>query len=155
VLAACSSKSEPDDNGGSATTTTSSSSAGTTSTSSGSGSCSVAMFSSSSSSSTSSGADADTWNNYAECFFQVYCVSCHQPGGEASEQNFNDYSAVKPVTSTIRCGVAPTLQSGCPTNGFPPPLQFPIYNATMSNPKPDDATRLRIINWINAGAPEG
>jgi hypothetical protein len=92
-------------------------------------------------------ADPDTWNNYAKAFFATYCVSCHN--GTTQVQNFNDYSQVKALTSTIRCGVAPVLESGCSDSPYPP-KQFPIG----SGPKPTDAERDRMVAWINAGAPE-
>ena len=75
-------------------------------------------------------------------------MHCHD--GTTEPQDFRQYSQVKALTSTIRCGVAPTLQSGCPTSGFPPPKQFPIG----TGPFPSDADRLRIVTWINDGAPQ-
>jgi hypothetical protein len=107
------------------------------------------------------GASHDTWNSFGKTFFATYCVECHNatiPDASADpKQNFNIYSDVTGFDKTIRCGVAPAgqLQSGCPTDGaFPPPGQFPISDAKGTNPKPSDAERLRIIAWINAGAPE-
>jgi hypothetical protein len=111
---------------------------------------------------------APTWNNFAKSFCATYCVECHSatvpcsgsacPSSEAN-QNFNLYADVVDHKALIRCGVSPVgdVQSGCPTlasGGFPPPGQFPIYNAEMSNPKPNDAERLEMIAWINAGAHE-
>jgi hypothetical protein len=101
-----------------------------------------------------------TWNNGGKAFFAKYCVECHSATdpdpSQYPNQNFNIYSDVVGLDKTIRCGVAPVgqVQSGCPANGFPPPGQFPIYNAAMSNPKPTDAERLQIIAWIDEGAPE-
>src|SRR5580692_1869297 len=92
-------------------------------------------------------ADPDTWDNYAKGFFATYCVSCHN--GTTEVQNFNDYSQVKALTATIRCGVAPVLESGCSDSPYPP-NQFPIG----SGPRPTDAERDRLVAWINAGAPE-
>jgi len=109
----------------------------------------------------------DTWNNFAKAFFATYCIECHSatvpdPTMYAN-QNFNIYADVKGLDSKIRCGVSPgdpssgvgDFQSGCPTGGaFPPPGQFPIYDSTHSNPMPTNGERLRIVDWINAGAPE-
>jgi hypothetical protein len=109
----------------------------------------------------SDGPDTDTWNNYAKGFFSKYCVECHNatvpdPGTDPN-QNFNIYSDVVGLDKTIRCGVSPAgvFQSGCSHTAFPPPGQFPISDSKGTNPKPSDAERLRIIAWINAGAPEG
>ena len=122
------------------------------------------------------GPDPDTWNNFAKAFFATYCVECHSatvPDPTVDpNQNFNIYSDVVGLDQTIRCGVSPgaasmtdpagtgpgvtpnDFQPGCPKTGFPPPGQFPIYNTTMSNPKPSSAERLRIVAWIDHGAPE-
>jgi hypothetical protein len=92
---------------------------------------------------------AVTWTSFAQPFFQSYCVSCHRPGGQASLQDFNQYSVVKANAATIRCGVAPAgmLPSGC--SGNPSAGQFPIGNG----PKPSDAERLTLLAWIDQGAP--
>jgi hypothetical protein len=113
----------------------------------------------------SDGFDVDTWNNYAQGFFATYCVLCHSATVPSPSmypnQNFNTYADVKGLAPTIRCGVAPAgqFQSGCPgapgvASGFPPPGQFPIKDSAGTNPIPDSTDRLRIIAWINAGAPE-
>jgi hypothetical protein len=85
-----------------------------------------------------------------------YCVECHNATTTEPKQNFNVYADVVGLDKTIRCGVAPAgqVQSGCPTSGFPPPGQFPISDSAGTNPKPADAERLRLIAWINAGAPQ-
>jgi hypothetical protein len=90
-----------------------------------------------------------TWTNYAQAFFQHYCVSCHNPTGTASVQDFNQYAVVKSNAALIRCGVAPMgmLPSGC--SGNPAAGQFPID----PGPKPSDAERLAIVAWIDSGAP--
>jgi hypothetical protein len=102
-------------------------------------------------------AGPDTWKSFAQGFTATYCVHCHNATTPAPSsdpgQNFNLYADVKAFASEIRCGVAPAgqLQSGCKGGGaFPPPGQFPA-----GAPYPDDAQRLRMIAWINAGAPEG
>lgn len=109
----------------------------------------------------SEGGGHDTWDNFAKGFFSTYCVECHSATipdpSKDPNQNFNLYSDVVGLDKTIRCGVAPAghVQSGCPTGGaFPPPAQFPISDAKGTNPKPSDPERLRIIAWINAGAPQ-
>jgi hypothetical protein len=106
---------------------------------------------------------ATTWNNYGECFFKTYCVSCHNSSTEMS-QNFNLYADVKNYATTVPsgctsskycgiiCGVSPMgeFQPDCPTSGFPPPGQFPIGSGAY----PTSADRLLIVNWIKAGLPE-
>jgi hypothetical protein len=94
-------------------------------------------------------AASTTWTNFAQSFFSKYCVSCHTPGGQASQQDFSMYSVVVANKTNIRCGVAPAgmLPSGC--SGTPPAGQFPIG----TGPRPTDAERNTIIAWIDAGAP--
>jgi len=38
---------------------------------------------------------------------------------------------------------------GCPAS--PPAKQFPISDSAGTNPKPSDADRDRVVDWINAG----
>ena len=92
---------------------------------------------------------APTWTTFAQPFFQKYCVSCHQPGGQASLQDFNQYSVVQANAATIRCGVAPAgmTQSSCGASLAAG--QFPIGNG----PHPTDGERLTLIAWIDAGLP--
>jgi hypothetical protein len=136
ATAACSSGGNATGSGGGATTSTASSS-GTTS--------------SSTATSTSSGdAGGDTWASYAQGFFMTYCVECHN----ATKDPNRDYTKLADVmtdAALIRCGVAPTMQTGCGPS--PPPKQFPISDAMGTNPKPTDAERLRIVAWISAGLP--
>lgn len=96
------------------------------------------------------GATGDTWGNFAQDFFATYCIECHGAGDTQ-----RDYSTMDDVIrdqEEIACGVAPTKLTGCAS--FPPPSQFPIDNATKTNPKPDTATRERLVAWIQAGLPE-
>ena len=89
-----------------------------------------------------------TWTSYAQGFFAMYCNSCHNPSGEASQQDFSQYDQVMANASAIRCGVAPTRQSGCGVT--PAPKQFPIGNG----PFPSDAERSQLVAWIDAGLPQ-
>jgi hypothetical protein len=97
----------------------------------------------------SGGASGDTWDNYAMGFFETYCWECHGAGDPL--RDYTLLSAVMAESASIRCGVTPTALSDC--TGFPPPSQFPIDNATASNPKPSDPERTRLVQWIEAGAP--
>jgi hypothetical protein len=97
------------------------------------------------------GAAADTWASYAQGFFATYCVECHSATVNPS-LNFTEYAVVKANSATIRCGAAATMQTGCGVS--PMPKQFPIPDATMSNPIPTDAERDRLIAWIEAGLPQ-
>ncbi|HZO13469.1 MAG TPA: hypothetical protein VFB62_09420 [Polyangiaceae bacterium] len=92
----------------------------------------------------------DTWSNYAYGFFETYCFECHGPGDQL--RDYSMFQAVQAESATIRCGVAPTLLSGC--DGSPAPNQFPISNATNSNQKPNAAERDRLVAWIDAGMPQ-
>ena len=93
---------------------------------------------------------ADTWSNFAQGFFQTYCVECHHPG--ATMRDYTTITDVQRDAPIIRCGVAPTLLSGC--TGSPAPGQFPISDMAGTNPKPDSATRLRLVAWLEAGLPQ-
>ena len=93
---------------------------------------------------------ADTWGSFAQGFFATYCIECHGAGDA-----LRDYTTIDDVMrdkDSIRCGVASVAQSGC--GSWPPPKQFPIDNATQSNPKPPDADRDRLVAWLEAGLPE-
>jgi hypothetical protein len=106
----------------------------------------------------------DTWCNYASGFFQTYCISCHYPGGEGNPSgtslDFNLYSDVSTNSATIRCGVAPSQDPSW--NCTVPLKQFPLPNTPCMNGAttscvrqyPTDQERSRLVNWINAGAPE-
>ena len=97
------------------------------------------------------GPTGDTWSSYAQSFFKTYCVECHNP----TRDPMRDFTAITDVqrdSTTIRCGVASTLLSGC--TGSPAPAQFPISDPSGTNPKPSDAERLRLVAWIEAGLPQ-
>ncbi len=97
------------------------------------------------------GASGDTWSSYAQGFFQTYCVECHGAGNTQ-----RDYTTIHDVLRDqleIRCGVASTKLVDCVAS-FPPQKQFPIDNASKTNPKPTDAERDRLVQWLEAGAPE-
>jgi len=88
------------------------------------------------------GPPPDTWENYAQGFFNSYCVGCHSDGAR-------DYTTMAHVTrdeAGIRCGVAPTEVDGCGM-GLPAPQQLPIGGG----PFPDDDARTRLIEWIEGG----
>jgi hypothetical protein len=95
-------------------------------------------------------ATADTWANYAQGFFRMYCISCHN----AQDSTGRDYSMQAVVAkdkAVMRCGVAAVQDPSW--NCAPPPAptarQFPIG----SGPKPTDGERGRIVAWIDAGEP--
>jgi hypothetical protein len=96
------------------------------------------------------GATADTWANYAQGFFRMYCISCHN----AQDPTGRDYSMQAIVLkdkAVMRCGVAAVQDPSW--NCAPPPApqarQFPIG----TGPKPSDPERGRIVAWIDAGEP--
>jgi hypothetical protein len=94
----------------------------------------------------------DTWANYAQGFFQTYCVSCHND--DHSGTATRDYHALANVTSEkskIACGVSKSqadwTNRGCTVS--PSARQFPAG----TGPKPTDAERDRLILWIDSGTP--
>jgi hypothetical protein len=94
----------------------------------------------------------DTWDSWAQGFFTTYCVECHS----ASDTTGRDYTLKADVVRDkleIRCGVSAMQDPSWSCNAFPPPKQFPIDNATKTNPKPTDAERARAVAWITAGCP--
>jgi hypothetical protein len=93
------------------------------------------------------GAPAPTYGNFAQNFFATYCVRCH-PSPTESPRDFTQYAIIKSNSANIRCGVSPTLLSGC--TGTPAPSQFPIGNG----PVPSDAERNQLVAWIEAGLPQ-
>jgi hypothetical protein len=67
-----------------------------------------------------------------------------------------DYSTLTDVArdrTLIRCGVCVQQDPSWACPAFPPAKQFPISNATGTNPKPADAERNRVVAWLSAGAP--
>jgi hypothetical protein len=106
---------------------------------------------------TSADADAgtpagDTWDSWAQGFFATYCVECHT----ASDPTGRNYTLMADVVHDkleIRCGVSATQDPSWMCAAFPPAKQFPIDNATKTNPKPTDAERARAVAWITAGSP--
>ncbi len=98
---------------------------------------------------------ADTFTTWASPdFFQLYCVSCHSAGHEGdpsgSNLDWTTFSDVQLNSNDIRCGVAVTQDPSwqCPSSIVAE--QFPIGNG----PHPSDLDRIRLVAWINAGAPQ-
>ncbi len=92
----------------------------------------------------------DTWTSFGQGFFAKYCVECHAVGN--ANRDYTTLTDVVRDKDLIRCGVASTTQASCPA--FPPARQFPIDNASKTNPKPTDAERDRVVAWIAAGLPQ-
>lgn len=87
----------------------------------------------------------DTWESYAQGFFDDYCVECHGPSD--TNRDYSTFADVERDADTIRCGVATTQLDGC--GASPAPEQFPVG----TGPKPTDAERERLVEWIDAGMP--
>ena len=96
------------------------------------------------------GAAGDTWATFASGFFATYCVECHAAGNP--KRDYTTLAGVMKDAPLVRCGVAPAMLANCGPTG-PAPKQFPISNATKTNPKPSDADRARVVAWIDAGMP--
>jgi hypothetical protein len=103
-------------------------------------------------SSTSEAGAGDTWTNWAEGFFSTYCVECHS-ASDTTGRNFTSKSVVAANAANIRCGVcnAQAPAWACPAS--PQARQFPIADATNTNPKPTTAERDRVVAWLSAGCP--
>ncbi len=86
----------------------------------------------------------DDWDNYAQGFFAKYCVECHAD----AKRDYRTFGDVARDSSLIACGVAPSRLAAC--GAFPPPRQFPIDDATGTNPKPTDDERRRLVAWIES-----
>jgi hypothetical protein len=96
-------------------------------------------------------AGGDTWTSYAQGFFATYCVECHD-AADPTQRDYTKLADVMKDSAAIRCGVAAVKQPGC--GASPAPKQFPISDASGTNPKPSDAERARIVAWIDAGLPQ-
>jgi hypothetical protein len=88
----------------------------------------------------------DTYANFAKDWFTMYCTQCHPGNGGSRDHSM--FAGVQADAATIRCGVSPQLESGC--SGSPQPSQFPVGGG----PFPDDASRNRLVAWIDAGMPQ-
>ncbi len=93
-----------------------------------------------------SGVPADTWESFARDFTDTYCVACHGAGNQM--RDYTGYADLFRDRDRVRCGVSPTRAAGCGRS--PAPRQFPVGNG----PKPSDPERSRLVEWIEAGAPE-
>lgn len=92
------------------------------------------------------GGSPDTWTTFAGEWFGTYCVECHEAA--VSARDYANYPGVLPDIAEIRCGVTPVALPEC--SGFPPPGQFPVGTGA----KPDDMSRQRLVDWIDAGYAE-
>jgi hypothetical protein len=95
------------------------------------------------------GGSGDTWQSWAQGFFAMYCVSCHN-STDTTGRDFSKQAIVVLNAPVIRCGVAVTQEASwnCDPQGAQA-KQFPIGNG----PKPTDAERNRVVAWLSAGAP--
>jgi hypothetical protein len=98
------------------------------------------------------GGAADTWDSWAQGFFASYCVECHT-ASDPTGRNYTLQADVVKDKLEIRCGVSGTQDPSWMCGAFPPARQFPIDNATKTNPKPTDAERARAVAWVTAGCP--
>jgi hypothetical protein len=96
------------------------------------------------------GPDTDTWGSWAAEFFATYCISCHG-ASDPKGLDFGTQSIVAANRDLIRCGVCVAQEASwdCPSDL--PAKQFPISNSAGNNPKPSDAERDRVVDWIAAG----
>jgi len=131
-----------------ATATTASSGSGGASSTSGKTTGATTAQAATTSASTGTGT-TDTWTNFAQAFYAKYCVECHGAGNP--NRDYTTLVGVMKDAALDRCGVSTKSETGC--TGSPAPKQFPINDATNSNPKPTDVERTRVVAWIDAGLP--
>jgi uncharacterized membrane protein len=88
------------------------------------------------------GAGGDTWANYAQGFFAMYCTRCHAStltgdarNGAPDGYNWDDEAAVAAHIADIRDAVG--------VHNFMP----------FTPPDPTCSERRRIVRWIDAGGP--
>lgn len=96
------------------------------------------------------GPDTDTWASWGAGFFTKYCVECHS-ANDPKGLDFGVLSTVVANKDLIRCGVCVQQQSSWGCAASPTAKQFPISDSAGSNPKPSDADRDRVVDWIGAG----
>nr|MCH9684350.1 hypothetical protein [Deltaproteobacteria bacterium] len=99
--------------------------------------------------SSGTGAAAPTWNNFAMGFMETYCWECHGPGDPL--RDYSELAMVMAEANGIRCGTAAvgSMLEGC--QGKAPAGQFPVGNGAV----PSDEERTMLVEWIDAGLPEG
>lgn len=90
------------------------------------------------------GPPPDTWETFAADWFATYCNECH----DGASRDYTTLTHVRRDMDRIRCGVSPTTADGC--GGSPAAGQFPVG----PGPYPDDASRERLVAWLEAGLPE-
>jgi hypothetical protein len=98
------------------------------------------------------GPDTDTWINYAQGFTARFCVECHGPSN-AEGLDFTQQAVVATNRDLIRCGVCVTQSPSWQCAASPHAAQFPIEDATGTNPIPTPAERDEFVDWLNLGAP--
>jgi hypothetical protein len=88
------------------------------------------------------GAGGDTWTNYAQGFFAMYCTRCHATtvtgaarNGAPDGYDWDDETSVRAHLDKIRNAVG--------VGNFMP----------FNPPDPSCAERRRIVRWIDADAP--
>jgi hypothetical protein len=96
------------------------------------------------------GADTDTWGSWSAGFFATYCIECHG-ASDPKGLDFGTQSIVAANRDAIRCGVCVAQDPSWDCPASPPAKQFPISDTSGKNPKPSDAERDRVVDWINAG----
>jgi hypothetical protein len=96
------------------------------------------------------GPDTDTWDSWALNFFSTYCVECHD-ASDPKGLSFGVQSVVAANRDLIKCGVCVAQQPSWSCPAGVPAKQFPISDSSGTNPKPSDAERDRVVDWILAG----
>ena len=88
------------------------------------------------------GAGGDTWANYAQGFFAMYCTRCHSSTLSGDARNGAPVGYDWDVESAVRARLD-FIRTAVGVGNFMPP----------SDPKPSCDERRRIVRWIDAAAP--
>ena len=88
------------------------------------------------------GAGGDTWANYAQGFFAMYCTRCHSSTLSGDARNGAPVGYDWDLESAVHARLD-FIRSAVGVGNFMPP----------SDPKPSCEERRRIVRWIDADAP--
>jgi hypothetical protein len=88
------------------------------------------------------GAGGDTWANYAQGFFAMYCTRCHASTLSGDARNGAPVGYDWDVEAAVRARLD-FIRTAVGVGNFMPP----------TDPKPSCDERRRIVRWIDAAAP--
>src|SRR5271169_3946091 len=89
---------------------------------------------------------APTFNKDVLPVLQKNCQVCHRPG-EAAPMSLLTYESARPWAKAMKAAVL--------SRKMPPWFADPQYGHFVNNPRLPDADVQTIVEWVDAGAPEG